>query len=109
MLLHFSNGQFDVKNKVYVFDPKTTGFVPMEGEVKNFGSLPRDQIFLEYSSRGPYHHDRRCSTKVFTLTLYRNGEIIGIEKEKTLHKSGYNPDYENAVRSMQRKAAELSG
>ena len=95
----FSNGQFDVTRKVYVFDETKGRFVPTAEEVNStdLKNLPEGQTFLEYSSRGPNKHRYRPNNKFFNLTIYRNGKIIQETKNVTLDEDGPNEDYEKIL------------
>jgi hypothetical protein len=107
----FSNGQFDVEGHVYVLEVISTGnkrigrFLPRQ-EIGS--SIPKDQIVLEYSSRGPYSHDSREDNKFFTLKLYANGKVIKKFDDLSIEKSGDNKNYKKAIKFMIERAMNIS-
>ena len=105
----FSNGQFDINRKIYIFKATPIGkkikyrFLPIEGSV-----VPKDQLALEYSSKGPYVHPRRQDNKFFTLRLHANGKLVDTLTDECIEKAGNNDQYETAIRVMLARAIELS-
>ncbi len=107
----FSNGQFDVEGQVYVLEVISIGnkrigrFLPRQ---ETGSSIPKNQIVLEYSSRGPYNHAQREDNKFFTLRLYADGEVIEEFDDLPIEKSGDNKDYKKAVEFMIERAMDIS-
>lgn len=99
-----SNGQFDVKDTLYLFKPEKEKFIPIYGGrwiEEYIDNL--DSVFLYYFSS----ETSNSSIKHFTLELIQHDNTV--EKESgTLFKSNPNKDYENKVKHMLRKAVELS-
>jgi len=98
----FSDGQFDVKSRWYIFNPKKRSFE--KGNI-----VQPNTIHLHY---GISEMDKvSFDSNHFTLTLFENGEdmkssIMG-SVEGEIYRKGLNKDYYSKVNYMRRKATEI--
>ena len=99
----FSNGQFDVKQKGYLFDRKNCRFVSADKINLSLVDYIDYRVFLSYKSFEIMDPD----LKIFELELMHNGKLVK-KADGHISKLGPNTNYESEVRNILKEATELS-
>jgi len=100
----FSNGQFDVKDELYVFDPSKHRFIPTVSDYHLIkGKDLRDSVFLHYASYETVDPNMKC----FNMKLLHNGKVVR-KRDGIIKKAGDNKIYESQVRYMLKVANILA-
>jgi len=99
----FSNGQFDVKDRVYVFNPREHRFIQADTDQLMKTKENPDLFFLYYSAS----KTADSNIKHFDLELICNGEVLE-RGDGIITRTEPNKIYEGQVKYMLRKAVELS-
>lgn len=96
----FSNGQFDVKEQCYYFDPESKRFKKIKDRV------PENAIIIHYTGLYKSPETTAEGIKEFTISLFEYSEPLETITG-TICKKGSNEDYHSKMRYMIKRASEL--